>query len=50
VTDSDWDSVTLRLTVTFEAEQNSVRKERWATSYRDLTGEDVESRLSILND
>jgi hypothetical protein len=39
-----------RLVRSYEAEQDPVRKERLATAYRDLTGEDVETRLAILND
>jgi hypothetical protein len=39
-----------RLVRAYEAEQDPVRKERLARAYKELTSDDVESRLSILND
>lgn len=35
---------------TYDAEHDAARKKRLATAYRDLTGEDVENRLSRLAD
>lgn len=39
-----------RLVWAYDAERDPIRKSRLSKAYKDLTGEDIERRLSILND